>query len=110
MTSFPVVKLTHENFSPEVLRSRKPVFVYFWAEWCHQCSTVGPVLEQLANEYGTRVKVCMVNIDEQPELATEYGVRAIPTVVVIRDGEVADQIVGPSNRYDLENSMDLVTA
>jgi thioredoxin 1 len=108
MNSIPAIILTHGNFPSVVLRSPLPIFVYFWAEWCHRCTTVSPVVNQLAAQYGDRVKICTVNIDEQPGLAAEYGVRAIPTVVVLRDGQVAGQVVGPTNRCDLENTLDLV--
>ena len=110
MLSSTLLILTHGNFSTEVLQSPQPVLVYFWAEWCSRCCSVGPVLDQLAQQYANRIKICTVNIDEQPGLAAEYGVRAIPTVVVLRNGQVAEQVVGPTTRHELENSMDHVFA
>src|SRR2546423_7125404 len=103
-----IVSLTPENFSTEVLQASTPVLVDFWAEWCGPCKMIAPVLDELAEEYQGRVKIGKVNIDEQQALAAEYGIRAIPTLLLFHQGQVADQIVGLRNKRDLKASFDRV--
>ena len=110
MASPSIVTLTQENFSQQVLQSPAPVLVDFWAEWCGPCKMIAPVLDELADEYDGKVKIGKVNIDEQQNLAAEYGVRAIPTLLVFQNGEVADQIVGARSKRDLKASLDRVAA
>ncbi len=88
-----VITVTKENFQSEVLESNKTVLIDFWAEWCGPCRMLSPVVDEIANEQ-TDVKVCKVNVDNEPELATQFGVMSIPTLVVIKDGEVVNQSVG----------------
>lgn len=87
------IKLTSENFKTEVLESEVPVLVDFWAEWCGPCRMVLPIIEELSEEL-TDVKVGKVNVDEQPELAMTYKIMTIPTLMVFRNGEVADKAIG----------------
>ncbi|HXR08680.1 MAG TPA: thioredoxin [Candidatus Acidoferrum sp.] len=94
------------NFEQEVLKSAAPVVVDFWAEWCGPCKQVAPVLDELAGEYENRVRIGKVNIDEDQELAAEYGVRAIPTFLLFKGGEVAGQIVGMVSKRDLKAQFD----
>jgi thioredoxin 1 len=108
MASSNIVNLTQENFATEVLQSNSPVLVDFWAEWCGPCKMIAPVLDELAEEYLGRAKVGKVNIDEQQGLAAEYGVRAIPTLLVFKQGQVADQLVGARSKRDLKASLDRV--
>ena len=110
MASPSIVTLTQENFSQQVLQSPAPVLVDFWAEWCGPCKMIAPLLDELADEYDGKVKIGKVNIDEQQQLAAEYGVRAIPTLLVFRNGEVADQLVGARSKRDLKASLDRVAA
>lgn len=86
--------LTKENFKAEVLQSTKPVLVDFWATWCGPCRMLAPVIEELAKEYEGRVVVGKVNIDEQPELAEVFQIQSIPTVLVFKNGQLADMAVG----------------
>lgn len=109
MTNANITALTQDNFKSEVLDSPVPVLVDFWAEWCGPCKMIAPILDELADEYQGRVKIGKVNIDEQQELATEYGVRAIPTLLLFDKGQVADQIVGLRSKRDLKASFDKVT-
>jgi len=103
MASPNIVVLTQENFASEVLQSTTPVLVDFWAEWCGPCKAITPILGELADEYENRVKIGKVNIDEQQGLASEYGIRAIPTLLLFDKGQVADQIVGlRSKRREVE--------
>jgi thioredoxin 1 len=108
MASPNIVVLTQENFASEVLQSTTPVLVDFWAEWCGPCKMITPILGELADEYDGRVKIAKVNIDEQQGLAAEYGIRAIPTLLLFDKGQVADQIVGLRSKRDLKASFDRV--
>jgi thioredoxin 1 len=110
MASPNIVALTEGNFAQEVLQSTTPVLVDFWAEWCGPCKMIGPILDELADEYDGRVKIAKVNIDEQQALAAEYGIRAIPTLLLFDKGQVADQIVGLKSKRDLKASFDRVAA
>ena len=108
MANQNIVSLTQENFSSEVLQSQSPVLVDFWAEWCGPCKMIAPILDELAEEYDGKVKIGKVNIDEQQGLAAEYGIRAIPTLLVFHQGQVAEQIVGLKSKRDLKASFDRV--
>ncbi|MDD5139924.1 MAG: thioredoxin [Verrucomicrobiales bacterium] len=108
MASPLISALTQENFEKEVLQSATPVLVDFWAEWCGPCKMIAPLLDELADEYDGKVKIGKVNIDEQQALATKYGIRAIPTLLLINKGEVAEQMVGAKSKRDLKASLDRV--
>lgn len=88
------ITLTKENFEREVMNSDQPVLIDFWAVWCGPCRMLSPVISEIADEYRGKVKVGKVNVDEQPELASRFLVKSIPTVVVIRDGKVTNTSVG----------------
>jgi len=105
-----IVALTQENFGAEVLKASMPVLVDFWAEWCGPCKMIGPVLDELAEEYAGQVKIGKVDIDQQQGLAAEYGVRAIPTLLLFHQGQVADQMVGLRSKKDLKASIARVGA
>ncbi len=105
-----IVTLTQETFAAEVLKSSTPVLVDFWAEWCGPCKMIAPILDELAEEYIGRVKIGKVNIDQHQALASEYGVRAIPTLLLFHQGQVADQMVGLRSKRDLKASLDRVAA
>ena len=95
------LEITDENFEELVLKSDKPVLVDFWAEWCGPCRMVGPVIEEISNEYSDKAVVGKVDIDSNQEYAAKYGVRNIPTVLVFNKGEVITRQVGvaPKNTY-----------
>ena len=87
------IEITKDNFAEEVLQSDKPVLIDFWAVWCGPCRMVGPVIEEVGEEH-PEIKVGKVNIDEQPELAQQFGIMSIPTMIVFKDGKAAAKQVG----------------
>ena len=109
MSAANIVILTDTNFDQEVLKSPTPVLVDFWAEWCGPCKMIAPILDELASEYDGKVKVGKVNIDEFQSIATQYGIRAIPTLLIFKDGEVAEQVVGLRSKRDLKANLDQVS-
>ena len=100
------IKLTRQNFESEV-RSEKPVLVDFWATWCGPCRMLAPVVEEIAEEYAEQIKVGKVNVDEEPELAAAFQITSIPTLVVIKDGKVADTSVGYCPKEKIVELLDL---
>ena len=88
-----VVNVNKDNFEKEVMNSDKPVLIDFWVNWCGPCKMLGPVLEEIAQERDD-VKVCKVNVDEEPLLATQFGVMSIPAIFVIKNGEVTNKTIG----------------
>ena len=110
MASPLISALTQDNFEKEVIQSATPVLVDFWAEWCGPCKMIAPLLDELADEYQGKVKIGKVNIDEQQSLATQYGIRAIPTLLLFNKGQVAEQMVGAKSKRDLKASLDKIAA
>ena len=97
-----LVHVTDGDFELQILKSEVPVLVDFWAAWCGPCRTVGPVVEELAGEYAGTVKMAKINVDENNQTPKRYGVRGIPTLMLFKDGQVVDQIVGavPKSRIE----------
>ena len=110
MAAANIVTLSEANFSEQVLKSTTPVLVDFWAEWCGPCKMIAPVLDELATEYDGKVKIGKVNIDEFQQIAINYGIQSIPTLLFFKDGQVADQVVGMRSKRDLKTSFDRVLA
>lgn len=96
------LKITRENFENEVMKSNIPVLIDFWAPWCGPCRMMGPIIEQLADEYEGKAKVGKVNVDEEGELSQAFGVMSIPTIVLVKDGKVVKQAVGARPKAEVE--------
>lgn len=100
------IELTDQNFQDEVLASGKPVLVDFWAGWCAPCHQIAPIIEELAEEFDDRAKVGKLNVDENPGTAQEYGVRSIPTLLLFKNGEVQEQVVGAVGKQTLHRKLE----
>jgi len=96
------LKITRENFENEVMKSNIQVLIDFWAPWCGPCRMMGPIIEQLAEEYEGKAKVGKVNVDEEGELSQVFGVMSIPTIVLVKDGKVVKQAVGARPKTEVE--------
>jgi thioredoxin 1 len=101
-----ILQATDDNFESEILKSSTPVLVDFWAVWCGPCRAIAPVVEELANEYTGRVKMAKMNVDENPKTPGQYGIRAIPTLIIFHNGEVADQITGVVSKSHISAALD----
>jgi thioredoxin 1 len=88
------MNITKNNFEQEVLHSDKPVLIDFWAPWCGPCRMLSPVISEIAEEYGDKIKVCKVNVDDEGELAASFNVMSIPTLEVVKDGKVTNSAIG----------------
>ena len=89
-----VITITKENYNEEVINSPVPVLLYFWATWCGPCRMLSPIVDDIANEVEGKAKVCKINVDEQPELAQQFGIMSIPTLVFMKNGEITAKEVG----------------
>lgn len=102
MAGDAVLTLTDANFDSDVLQSDLPVLVDFWATWCAPCKAIAPLIDTVANEYAGKVKVGKVNVDDNPATPGKYGVRGIPTLILFKDGQVVDQVVGAVPKSQLD--------
>jgi thioredoxin len=103
-----VSEVSDLSFDQEVLKSTVPVLIDFWAPWCGPCRAIAPVVEELATQYNGRLKVVKMNVDDNPQTPTRYGVRGIPNLIVFKGGQVAEQIVGAAPRAKLVQVIDRV--
>ena len=97
-----IVQISDSSFDSDVLQAEGPVLVDFWAEWCGPCKMIAPVLEELASEYGEKLKICKMDVDANPETAPKYGIRGIPTIMIFNKGELVATNVGVLTKSELE--------
>ena len=102
----PTTAVTDATFQTEVMESDTPVVVDFWAEWCGPCKQIGPALEELSDEYGDAVKIVKVNVDENPQSPGQFGVRGIPALFLVKDGEVVSNKIGAAPKAQLKSWID----
>lgn len=100
------VEVTDSDFGEQVLRSEQPVLVDFWAEWCAPCRALGPVIESLSSEYEGKVRVAKVDVDANQQIAMQYGIRSIPTVMLFDKGQIVDTFVGVRPKSDYAQALD----
>jgi thioredoxin 1 len=108
MSAANVVALTDKNFNEEVIKSAVPVLVDFWAEWCGPCKMIGPIIDEMATEYSGRIKIGKVNVDDQQQLAGQFKISSIPTLLIFKGGQVVEQMMGARSKRDIKASLDKV--
>ena len=96
-----VLEVSNDNFESEVVNSEKPVLVDFWAEWCGPCKQIAPVVEEIAGEHSDKLKVCKMDVDANRETAVQFGIRSIPTLLILKNGEVAGSQIGAVSKQQL---------
>jgi len=102
-----VINLTNENYG-DYINGENPVVVDFWATWCGPCRMVGPVIDSLADEYEGKMSICKVNVDDMPDIAAEYKIMSIPTVMIMKKGEIIDKAVGVRTKEEYKNMIEKV--
>jgi thioredoxin 1 len=102
--------LTDSNFDAEVIKSTQPVLVDFWAEWCGPCKMLGPTIDAIAKEYAGKVKVGKVNVDDNPGVSSRFGIRSIPTLIIFKNGNIIEQVIGLQSKESIKSKLDLAIA
>lgn len=97
------VQVTDSNFEAEILKSNIPALVDFWAPWCGPCRAMGPVIDELASEFEGKVRIAKMNVDENPATPSKYGIRAIPTIILFKNGEVVEQVTGAVSKSSIKD-------
>ena len=105
-----VIEFTDNDFESDVIKAGTPVLVDFWAEWCGPCKMIGPIVQEIASEYAGRIKVGKMNVDNNPVIPPQYGIRSIPSLLIFKDGAVSDQIVGAVPKNNITEVLDRVLA
>jgi thioredoxin 1 len=105
MANAKIEQLSEASFDASVIKSGVPVLVDFWAEWCGPCKMIAPLLDEMADEYDGKLKIGKVNVDDNQALAGKFGIRAIPTLLLFKDGQVKEQIVGMTSKKDLQKKL-----
>ena len=100
------VEFTDDNFETEVLQSNIPVLIDFWAVWCGPCKMIAPIVEELSGELEGKIKIGKLDVDNNPQVATTYGIRSIPTLLIFRDGKIVDQIIGAVPKQAIAQKLD----
>ena len=101
-----LLEITESNFEAEVVSSNIPVLIDFWAVWCGPCKMIAPLIEELAGEYEGRLKVGKCDVDSNQAIAAKYGIRSIPTLLIFKDGEVVEQLIGALPKADIKDKID----
>lgn len=104
-TSESIITLTSSNFETTLKNAKKVVLVDFWAPWCGPCKAITPILDEIAKEMPDKVQICKLNVDEETEIAAQYNVRAIPTMIFFKNGKDSDQIVGLANKATIKSKI-----
>lgn len=102
------MEFTDQNFDQEVLKSDKPVFVDFWAPWCGPCLMMGPIVEELAQEMGDKVKIGKINVDENSETASKFGIMSIPTMKIFKEGKIVKEFIGVQAKESLKEELNKI--
>lgn len=105
-----LVEITDQNFEKEVISSSTPVLIDFWADWCGPCKMIAPAVEEIANEYEGKLKVGKLDVDSNPNVASKFGIRSIPTLLIVDKGKVVDQIIGAVPKHVIKDKIDPVVA
>jgi len=103
-----ILEVSDSSFDAEVMQSEKPVLVDFWAPWCGPCKAIGPIIEELAGEFGDKVKFAKCNVDDNPVSPGKFGIKAIPTLIFFKQGKIVDQITGMVAKSKLEKSINSI--
>jgi thioredoxin 1 len=101
-----IINLDNNNFKKEVLESPKPVLVDFWATWCGPCKAIAPAIDELSKEYTGKIGFTKINVDDNPQLASQYGVMSIPTIIIFKSGKPDQQVIGYKSKGDLKKLLD----
>jgi thioredoxin 1 len=105
-----LLKLTDQNFEQEVIKSEVPVLVDFWAEWCGPCKMIAPTVEELADEYNGKLKVCKLDVDSYGSIAQQFRILSIPTVIIFKEGKIASQIIGAVPKKEFQKHIEKALA